>query len=190
MWKSIRTDIYNNLKIDKDKVSLACLQALIVCFRNEFMDCPTAWEGQFQDEDSNMSIILKNFFGLIGSNNDINSLNKFSWLQSCWEVKLMAWDQRSMVTHIQDIIYLQIESTLVGLVLFIPYTKLKMKRGTFYKNVKGLKTCHVKKCFCIVQIWFNMIHNQIRDFDIVLTNMYTPMWYYTTWNLEMNLITT
>jgi hypothetical protein len=74
-----------------------------------------------------------------------------------------------MATHIQHIICLQIESTLVGLILFIPYTKLKMEIGTFDKNGKSLKTCHVKKCFVIVQISFNMIHNQIWDFDIVLT---------------------
>jgi hypothetical protein len=90
-------------------------------------------------------------------------------LQCCWKVKLIAWVQRSMAIHIQDIIYLQVESSLVGLVLFKPYKKLKMKIGTFYKNVKGLKTCHVKKCSCIVQFWFNMIHNHIWDFDIVLT---------------------
>jgi hypothetical protein len=83
LWKPIRVNISNNLKIDKDRVSLACLQAFIVCIRNEFMDCPIAWEGQFQDEDSNMSIILKDFFGLMGNNNDINLLNKFPWLQSC-----------------------------------------------------------------------------------------------------------
>jgi hypothetical protein len=36
-----------------------------------------AWEVQFQDEDSNMNITLKDFFGLMGSNNDINLLNNF-----------------------------------------------------------------------------------------------------------------
>ena len=62
----------------------------------EWKNCPTAWQGSFQDRERKNSIILEVivdqslciwhvFFGVPGENNDINVLDRSPLIANFWE---------------------------------------------------------------------------------------------------------
>jgi hypothetical protein len=83
----IRVDITKQMQINALR-GFPGMFGSIDCMHYVWKNCPVAWQGQFQDKDKNRSIILEAiadqsswiwhaFFGLPGSNNDINVLDRY-----------------------------------------------------------------------------------------------------------------
>ena len=79
-------DFENQLAINRDR-GFPGMFASLDCMHYVWKNCPVAWQGDFGDKDGNMSIILEAvadrdlhiwhvFFGLPGSNNDLNVLDR------------------------------------------------------------------------------------------------------------------
>jgi hypothetical protein len=60
----------------------------IDCMHYVWKNCPMAWQGDFQDKDHNMSLVLEAiadqslwiwhaYFGMLGANNNINVLDRY-----------------------------------------------------------------------------------------------------------------
>jgi hypothetical protein len=80
-----REDIVRLMDIN-EKRGFPSMFAYIDCMHWDWKNCPMAWAGQFQDKDKECSIVLEvvaekslwiwhAFFGMQGSNNDVNVLD-------------------------------------------------------------------------------------------------------------------
>ena len=86
MRQPTRADFEQQLSINA-QCGFPGMFASLDCMHYQWKNCPVAWQGDFGDRDSKSSIILKAiadqslhiwhiFFGIPGSNNDVNVLDR------------------------------------------------------------------------------------------------------------------
>jgi hypothetical protein len=117
------------------------------CMHWTWKNCPTAWQGQFQDKDGLCSIILEAiadqslwiwhaFFGLPGSNNDINVLDR-----SPLVANLLGGEGSDMTFEVNGHVYkgyylLTMGYILSGAVSCSPFTSHKVRRRSITQRCK------------------------------------------------------
>jgi hypothetical protein len=147
------------------------------CMHYEWKNCPVAWQGDFGDRDGNKSIILEAiadqslhiwhiFFGLPGSNNDLNVLDRSPLVHNMltgaacdmtFEVNGQEYDRYYLLA---DGIYPQWSCFVQS--IHMPGDE---KRAHFAKRQEACRK-DVERCFGVLQARFAIIRNPCRQWSM------------------------
>ena len=147
------------------------------CMHYEWKNCLVAWQGDFGDREGKKSIILEVvadkslhiwhiFFGLPGSNNDLNVLDRSSLIHDL--VSGAACDMTFEVNgQVYNRYYLLADGIYPQWSCFVQsiHNPEDEKRQHFAKRQKACRK-DVERCFGVLQARFAIIHNPCRQWGM------------------------
>jgi hypothetical protein len=157
--------------------------ASLNCMHYEWKNCPVAWQGDFGDRDGKKSIILEAvvdeslhiwhvFFGLPGSNNDLNVLDRSPLIHNMLTSE--ARDMHFVVNGCDyDRYYLLTDGIYPEWSCFIQSIHLPQdeKRIHFAKRQEAVRK-DVERCFGVLQARFAILRNPCRQWTMeVISNI-------------------
>ena len=171
-----REDFEQQLRINEVRGWIGMFGS-IDCMHYKWKNCPMAWLGDFNDKDGNHSIILEAianqslhiwhaFFGLPGSNNDINVLDRSPLVQH-----MLEGEGRDLQFEVNgkfyDRYYLLADGIYPIWSCFVQTIHLPgdEKRKHFAK-VQETTQKDVERAFGVLQVCFSIISNPCRQSQI------------------------
>jgi hypothetical protein len=151
--------------------------ASLDCMHYEWKNCPVAWQGDFGDREGKKSIILEAiadgglhiwhaFFGLPGSNNDLNVLDRSSLVHNILTSE--ARDMHFVVNGCEyDRYYLLTDGIYPEWSCFVQSIHLPPdeKRSYFSERQEAVRK-DVERCYGVLQARFAIIRNPCRHWSM------------------------
>jgi hypothetical protein len=167
-----RADFDKQLAINADR-GFPGMFASLDCMHYEWKNCPVAWQGDFGDRDGKKSIILEAiadgglhiwhaFFGLPGSNNDVNVLDRSPLVHNRdmhYVVNGCEYDRYYLLT---DGIYPEWSCFIQS--IHMPQDE---KRAHFAERQEAVRK-DVERCFGVLQARFAIIRNPCRHWSMAI----------------------
>jgi hypothetical protein len=147
------------------------------CMHYKWKNCPVAWQGDFGDRDGKKSIILEAiadgslhiwyaFFGIPGSNNDLNVLDRSPLMHNMLTSE--ARDMHFMVNGVEyNRYYLLVDGIYPPWSCFVQTIHLPpdKKRAYFSSRQEAVRK-DVERCFGVLQARFAIIKNPSRHWNV------------------------
>jgi hypothetical protein len=157
--------------------------ASLDCMHYEWKNCPVAWQGDFGDREGKKSIILEAiadgglhiwhaFFGLPGSNNDLNVLDRSSLVHNILTSE--ARDMHFVVNGCEyDRYYLLTDGIYPEWSCFVQSIHLPPDEKRSYFSERQEAVCKdVERCFGVLQARFAIIRNPCHHWSMeVISNI-------------------
>jgi hypothetical protein len=177
-----RTDFEKQLSINVDR-GFPGMFASLDCMHYEWKNCPVAWQDDFGDRDGKKSIILEAiangglhiwhaFFGLPGSNNDVNVLDRSPLVHN-----MLTSEARHMHFVVNgceyDRYYLLTDGIYPEWACFVQSIHLPPdeKQSHFAERQEAVRK-DVERCFGVLQARFAIIWNPSRHWSMeVISNI-------------------
>ena len=185
MRQPTRADFDKQLAINVDR-GFPGMFASLDCMHYEWKNCPVAWQGDFGDKDGKKSIILEAmadgglhiwhaFFGLPGSNNDLNVLDRSPLIHN-----MLTSEARDMQFEVNgchyDRYYLLTDGIYPEWSCFVQsiHQPQDEKRSYFAERQEAVRK-DVERCFGVLQARFAIIRNPCRHWsmDVISNIMFT-----------------
>jgi hypothetical protein len=151
------------------------------CMHWEWKNCPVAWQGDFGDRNGRKSIILEAiasedlhiwhaFFGLLGSNNDLNVLDCSPLVESL--LTSIARDRHFSINGCDyDRYYLLTDGIFPKWSIFVQSIHLAPdeKRAYFSERQEAVRK-DIERCFGMLQSRFAIVRNPSRHWTMEVIN--------------------
>lgn len=171
-----RADFEEQLAINADR-GFPGMFASLDCMHYEWKNCPVAWQGDYGDRSGKKSIILEAisdqslhiwhiFFGLPGSNNDVNVLDRSPLVHNM--LTGAASDMTFVVNGQQyNRYYLLADGIYPQWSCFVQSIHMPQdeKRKHFSKRQEACRK-DVERCFGVLQARFAIIRNPCRQWNV------------------------
>jgi hypothetical protein len=173
-----RADFDKQLAINANR-GFPSMFASLDCMHYEWKNCPVAWQGDFGDRDGKKSIILEAiadgglhiwhaFFGLPGSNNDVNVLDRSPLVYNM--LTSAARNMHYVVNGCEyDRYYLLTDGSYPKWSCFIQSIHMPQdeKRAHFAERQEAVRK-DVERCFGVLQARFAIIRNPCRHWSMAI----------------------
>ena len=170
-----REDILRHMRINEER-GFPGMFGSIDCMHWAWKNCPVAWAGQFQDKDKQRSIILEviatqdlwiwhAFFGMPGSNNDVNVLDRSPFVND-----LLQGASEGIEFEVNGKKYPRYYLLADG--IYPPWSCFVQtihspqdEKRSHYAKVQEATRKDVERCFGVLQARFAIIANPCRQWD-------------------------
>jgi hypothetical protein len=180
MRQPIRADFEKQLAINEAR-GFPGIFASLDCMHWEWKNCPVAWQGDFGDRNGKKSIILEAiasedlhiwhaFFGLPGSNNDLNVLVRSPLVENLLTSEVR--DRRFTINSCEyDRYYLLTDRIYPKWSIFVQSIHLAPdeKRAYFSERQEAVRK-DVERCFRVLQSCFAIVRNPSRHWTMPVIN--------------------